>query len=255
MLRTFYSDFRNYLKSTGFKIGVIVIFGYVTFFSAVMALLYRIALHDIVPAEDVLCSYCDMAAFLITGSTLLMFATDYSNGTIRNKILSGAKRSEIYLSAIFTGILISLIYSAIAIVFELGFALVLSNGLAILTVSEEAGICLQYMISSMAIGAFSTMLVMVLGGLRISYFAGLVFAFVCNIISSEVADKLYPQEGPVMITGARLFLYTAYDRFMPYAHFQQFQRWPFSSYVIGSAVMIAISILVGLIIFERKEIR
>ncbi len=57
MLRTFYSDFRNYLKSTGFKIGVIVIFGYVTFFSVVMALLYRIALHDIVPAEDALCSY------------------------------------------------------------------------------------------------------------------------------------------------------------------------------------------------------
>ena len=87
-----------------------------------------------------------------------------------------------------------------------------------------------------------------------SYFAGFVVAFFLTILKMQVTNDLYPMNGNCILTGTKLALYTAYDRFSPFMHFEGYPRWDLLSYTIGSVVLIALSIGIGLIIFNRKEI-
>ena len=105
------------------------------------------------------------------------------------------------------------------------------------------------------IAMFSTSLIMIMGGKNISYVIGLGIAFVFRIIDMEVLDKLYPDYGICQLTGTKLKLYTFYDKYVPYAHCSGTPRWEMSSCVIGSVALIVISLIIGMIAFEKKEIK
>ncbi len=255
MLRVFYSDLRFALCSRGFKTCCIITAAYTTFTSLLLQTVSYFFYHESITGDDVLNCYSDMAIFIITAATLFVFTTDFADGTIRNKLISGATRSDILISALLNGGIIGASQAAIFMAVQAVLTLIMTDGYYLKSISEAARTGLIFTAASAAVGIFSTMLIMVLSGKRtvISYVAGLVIAFLFRIVSLEVSDKLYPESGFTALTGTRLAVYRFYDRYVPYAHFTSITRWDFASYIIGALALALISFVIGLILFNQKE--
>ena len=253
MLKMLYTDIRSVLLNKGFRIIIEAFVSYILFFTILMKVL-AFFLGGGLSADDILTAYPDIGVFVITAATLLMFVNEYKEGVMKCKIQRGISRKGIFLSAVITSAFMAVIMTIIAAVIDILLILIFSEGLYTMTISELGDAFLQITFASMAIAVFSTSLIMVLGGGNSSYVVGLIIAFVFKIVGMLVMDKLYPEKGLCPLTGFKLKLYTFYDRFVPYAHFTFSPRWDSSSNMIGCLGLILISVIVGMLMFERKEI-
>lgn len=254
MLKLLYTDIRNILFSTGIKLCVLASLAYLVG----TVVISEIILHYFnatMNADQIVTVYPSISIFVVTAATLLIFIREYSDGIIKNKMCSGAKRSSIFLSAVTSSALIAFIMSAINQIVSIGVALILTEGFYNMTAAEIAWSFLENIIVSVAIAVFSTSLIMIMGGKNASYVIGLGIAFVFKIIGMEVADKLYPEKGLCQLTGLKLTLYTFYDRFVPYAHSDGMPRWGLGSTLAGSVGTIVLAMVIGLIVFRKKEIK
>lgn len=255
MLRILYSDLRFLLKNLGFKLtiaaGMLYVLGFVVILKIIM---YFLNDGSFIYGEDILSAYNDIAFIFITTISVILFSADFTNGTIRNKLISGLKKSEIFVSSVISGMVASVIMTVIVTLFEALLSIIFSEGFMTYNLAELSDNLLMLMITAASVGAFMTMIVLVFGGKKMSYFAGFVTAFFLTILKMQVTNDLYPINGNCILTGTKLALYTAYDRFSPFMHFEGYPRWDLLSYTIGSVVLIALSIGIGLIIFNRKEI-
>ena len=207
-------------------------------------------------ADDVYTAYAGLAVFLISGCTLVSTVSDYDDGCIRNKLICGAGRPAVFLSALITGGAQAVLLSMAAFIESLILAGIFTKGgLMTMTVEELADYWLINTMACIAIAVFSTMLIMILGGKKISYIVGIALAVGFNIFNMEVNDKLYPTQGSCTLSGFKLTLYNFYDRFVPYSYLSMRPHHSTLTYMIGAAVMIVVSVIVGMIIFNNKEIQ
>ena len=253
MLKLLYTDLRNILYSMGIKLCILASLVYLVGTVVVS----EIILHFFdaqMYADQIVTVYPSISIFVVTAATLLIYIREYSDGIIRNKMCSGAKRTNIFLSAVISSAFIAFMMSAINQIVSTITALVLTEGFYNMTASEIAFSFLDNIIASVAIAVFTTTLIMIMGGKNVSYVIGLGIAFVFKLISMEVLDKLYPDKGLCQLTGFKLSLYTFYDRFIPYAHSDGNPRWGLGSTLAGSLGTIIIAMVIGLIVFNKKEI-
>lgn len=254
MLRLLYTDIRNILYSTGIKLIILASLVYLVGTIVVS----EIILHFFdakMFADQIVTVYPSISIFVVTAATLLVYIREFSDGIIKNKMCSGAKRSNIFLSAVLSSALIAFIMSAINQIVSILTALVLTEGFYNMMASEIALSFMDNIIASVAIAVFSTTLIMIMGGKNISYVIGLGIAFVFKLIGMEVIDKLYPEKGLCQLTGFKLSLYTFYDRFIPYAHTDGSPRWGIGSTLAGCLGTIIIATLIGLTVFRKKDIK
>ena len=256
MLRVLYSDLRFLLKQISLKICIGAAMGYALAFVVILKIIMSLVTEgSFLSGEDILSAYNDIAIFFITALAVMLFTPDFNNGTIRNKLVSGLRKSEIFLSSVFSGMIASIIMTVIVTLFEALLSIIFSEGFMTFNLAELSDNFLMLIVTAAAVGAFVTTIVLLFGGTKISYFAGFVVAFFLNLLGSEVVTSLYPLNGKCTLTGAKLMLYTAYDRFMPFMHFEGYPRWDFLRYLTGSIALTALSIGIGLIIFSKKEIK
>ena len=207
-------------------------------------------------ADDVYTAYAGLAVFLISGCTLVSTVSDYDDGCIRNKLISGAGRQAVFLSALITGGTQAVLLSAAAFIESVILACIFTKGgLMTMTVAELADYWLINTLACVAIAVFSTMLIMILGGKKISYIVGIALAVGFNIFNMEVNDKLYPAQGSCSLSGIKLALYNFYDRFVPYSYLGMRPHHSTLTYMLGAAGMIAVSVIIGMFIFNNKEIQ
>ncbi|SEQ91110.1 hypothetical protein SAMN02910369_02671 [Lachnospiraceae bacterium NE2001] len=256
MLKMLYTDFRSALLNRGIQILMLVfslyIVGYVLIMKIIMSLLdMGLALH----ADDVMMVYNETSIFVVTAATLIIYVSDFANGIVRNKLCAGAKRSEIFLAAIVNSVFVTLVISVLCQLLEMILALIFSEGIYNVTMSEMAFSLLETTISCISISIFSTAVIMMMGGNYASYVVGLGVAFFFKIFGIEVMRNLYPEEGPVTITGLKLAVYQFYDRYVPYSRCTGNPRWDMTSLLIGCAGLIVISVAAGLIVFNKKELK
>ncbi len=253
MLKMLYTDMRNILHNKGVMlcgvVSIIYLLGTILFSLIILKFLGG-SLH----ADEIITSYPSISVFVVTAMTLFVYINEYTDGIIKNKLCSGAKRWSIFISTEISAALMTFFMSAAIQIIMLIIALVFSEGFNYMTAAEVAFSYLELLIASTAISVFSTSLIMIMGGKNISYVVGLGIAFIFKIIDMEVLDKLYPDKGLCQLTGTKLKLYTFYDRYVPYAHCSGTPRWDMGSCVIGSVVLIMIAVIIGLIVFEKKEI-
>lgn len=256
MLRILYSDLRSLLKHISLKlcIGASMIYA-LAFVVILKVIMYFVADGSFIYGEDIVSAYNDIAIFVITAFAVMFFTSDFANGTIRNKLVSGLRKSEIFISSVLSGMFASVLISVAVILFETLLTLIFSEGFMTYNLAELSDNFLMHMITAASIGAFASMITLIFAQTRFAYFAGFVIVFFINLFNSEVAQDLYPMNGNCVLTGTKLALYTAYDRFSPFIHFDAYPRWDILSYLAGSVVLTAISIGIGLIIFNRKEIK
>ena len=256
MLRIIYSDLRSLLKHISLKLCIGASMGYAFAFVVILKIImYFVADGEFIYGEDILSAYNDIAIFVITAFAVMFFTSDFANGTIRNKLISGLRKSEVFISSVLSGMFASVLITVVVTLFEFLLTIVLSEGFMTYNLAELSDNFLMLIITAASIGAFASMITLVFAQTRFAYFAGFVIAFFIKLFNSEVAQDLYPMNGNCLLTGTKLALYTAYDRFSPFIHFEGYPRWDILSYLIGGVILTALSIGIGLIIFNRKEIK
>ena len=124
-----------------------------------------------------------------------------------------------------------------------------------MTAVEIANFSLRNIIAAFAAGCFMAMILMVLGGTKIAYVAGLVVTFLFRVATGEVADKLYPETGYCLLTGTKLQVYTLYDRYRPYAFFTGVNYHDLGKCLIGCIILSLISLAIGMIVYEKREFK
>ena len=174
---------------------------------------------------------------------------------IRNKLISGAGRDAVFLSASVTALLQALILSAVALAETVILSLIFTSGTGGMSIAGLADRWLVITLACMAIAVFSTMLIMLLGGNKSAYITGIAVAVCLNIFSLDVMEKLYPESGVCTLTGTKLQIYSFYDRFIPYAYPAYPPHHGMLTYLAGAAGTIALSLIIGLVLFNRKEIQ
>ena len=98
MLRILYSDLRFLLKNLGFKLTIAAAMLYVLGFVVILKIImYFVNDGSFIYGEDILSAYNDIAFIFITTISVILFSADFTNGTIRNKLISGLKKSEIFV--------------------------------------------------------------------------------------------------------------------------------------------------------------
>ena len=256
MLRMLYTDFRSTLLNRGIKILMLIfaayIVGYVVLLKLVITLLNN---GGSLTADDVLMVYNQSSIFVVTAATLIVYVGEFTNGSIRNKLCSGAKRSDIFLAAIINSAFLSFLMSMFCQMLEIVLALIFTDGLHSQILSETAYSMLETTISCTAIAVFSVGIIMIMGGNYASYIIGLGVAFLLKIFGMDVMRQLYPEKGPVTLTGTKLEVYRFFDKYVPYARCSGMPRWDMTSLLIGCAGLIIITTVIGLIIFDKKELK
>jgi ABC-type transport system involved in multi-copper enzyme maturation permease subunit len=249
-----YTDMRNILHNKGVKICLAACVAYLVgsvIFSIILLKIFDASLY----ADEIVKLYPSISIFAVTALTITVYISEYTDGIIKNKLCSGAKRSSIFFAAEMSSAFSSFCISAMIQIVMLLVAAIFSEGFNNMTAAEMAFSYTELLVASTSIAIFSTSLIMIMGGKGASYVIGLGIAFVFKIIDMEVLDKLYPDYGICKLTGTKLKVYTFYDRFVPYAHCSGTPRWNMSDCVIGSLVLVIISLIIGFIAFEKKEIK
>ena len=255
MLSILYSDLRKSLNSRTVKLGFAVSAGVPVFAYVLYRIIYKLAgFNSPVYGDSALLGYQCIAIFEVAAVITAIFTSDFNDGIIRNKIASGATRTSVLVSGVLTSVIISLTFTiASALVAYLVTAL-LTPGFETFTWVEATDYILAMTISESAIAVVSAVILFCLEGKKIAVTIPLGLAFLSYIFSSIVMEKLYPQNSVCTLTGLRLTVFTLYDRYCPYAHLVGTMRWNFGSYVIGSGIFVIVFMVLGLLIFNKKDL-
>ena len=255
MFKVLYADTRKLFFQRGLRECLAAVLLYITAYVALIKLVLFFVGGELY-ADDVYTAYSGLAVFLISGCTLIYTVSDYDDGCIRNKLISGAGRPAVFLSAVITGGTQAVLLCAAAFIESVILACIFTKGgLMTMTVAELADYWLINTMACIAIAVFSTMLIMILGGKKISYIVGIALAVGFNIFSMEVNDKLYPAQGSCSLSGFKLALYNFYDSYIPYSYLSMRPHHSTLTYLIGAAGLIVSSVIIGLVLFNRKEIQ
>ena len=213
---------------------------------------------------------CAMMVCMFTGA-------DYSDGTIRNKLIVGCERRDIYLSHLIAGFAMGAAVVVVSVAPMLAIGLPMSNGFSIPN-GRAAALILLSVLATMAFTSICTALAMgmqnrtaaviVAFAVMIALFCGALIGRI-KLNQSETtapyvitADGLVQEEeqpNPYYIGGVKREIYQWLQDIQPYGQIVQtadgaepehMERWPFTS-----ALVILVSSGIGYSIFKRKDIK
>lgn len=179
---------------------------------------------------------------------------EFGDGTIRNKIVSGKSRLQILFSYCIVNSLVAIVIQVVSAVSAL---------LVDLVFRVEIGVEFTELLYFIAVSSLAEVAVTVLYTSIIICFctnkAGVaipaVIALFMKIALLVIIDALYTDSGIPKVTGAKLSGYTFFDRYISFSHLTGPLRWDIGSYLIGSIALIIISVIVGSVVFSKKNLK
>ena len=214
----------------------------------------------------------------------LFFGAENSGGTLRSKLIAGIPRWKLYAANLVTGAVVSLAFSATAIVTGLALGFLLIGGFQL-----ETGILAGYFLCSLAVGvasaAFAAMVALLVPNRAIGLVIGVLVAFSLLFVGQYLVQGLAQPEltrehepvlqngvvvgyasspdapmvpNPRYVGGALRTVYTFLLHFMPMG--QCFlvsflgleEPWKL---MVGAALFTALTTAVGLVIFQKKDVK
>lgn len=220
---------------------------------------------------------CTPFILLFSAAFIALFTgSEYSDGTIRNKLIVGHTRFDVYLAElIVNGVAMLIVYSAHLIVaFALGLPMF---GFFTIPMSQVLLTLFDALIMIIALSALFTMLTMLMSSKASSAVACLIlvcaFFFMGMVLQSNLTEpEMYtdyvviennaivmgdPVPNPRYITGIKRQVYQFLLDFIPMgqaihvANYNAFQWY----YPLYSLIMIAITTVPGILVFRRKDIK
>ena len=214
----------------------------------------------------------------------LFFGAEYSGGTLRSKLIAGIPRWKLYAANLVTGAVVSLAFSATAIVTGLALVFLLIGGFQL-----ETGILAGYFLCSLAVGvasaAFAAMVALLVPNRAIGLVIGVLVAFSLLFVGQYLVQGLAQPEltrehepvlqngvvvgyasspdapmvpNPRYVGGALRTVYTFLLHFMTMG--QCFlvsflgleEPWKL---MVGAALFTALTTGPGLAIFQKKDVK
>lgn len=255
MLRALYADFARLFRNKIYVLILILLPVTIGVMELVLDFIMSFLLEGIVleNADLSLTMFASSAALFLAVLASFYTATDFVEGTIRNKLSVGIKRSHIFLSACIVAVAQALFMHLLSTGVVLLVGYTAYDGFSL----DAAGIfnlMWVYGLAEVALAVFFTSLVFVFGNTKIVYGICPGIAVFFRVLMIVVMDKLYPSYGPCLLTGARLKIYTFLDQYVPFFHLQSFLRWDNLSYILGGVGTILISVIIGILVINKREI-
>ena len=123
----------------------------------------------------------------------LFFGAEYSGGTLRSKLIAGIPRWKLYAANLVTGAVVSLAFSATAIVTGLALVFLLIGGFQL-----ETGILAGYFLCSLAVGvasaAFAAMVALLVPNRAIGLVIGVLVTFSLLFVGQYLVQGLAQPE-------------------------------------------------------------
>lgn len=209
----------------------------------------------------------------------MFIGTDYSQRTMRNKLVIGRSRAAVYLSNLTVCAAGSLFFnlSYVAGVTLMGLAF----GGQYRFVGDEVGIILIIAAADIAVSAILTLMCMLISHKAVCTAAALIIFFVTPFIAETVCNEVREPEYNVRreynedktsyseiktknekyLMGTKRFFYMALNNVSPLGQYQQLQMndiydiSQYAGYPLLSLGVTAVSSAVGILVFRRKDIK
>lgn len=218
--------------------------------------------------------------FAVATFTALFIGADYSDGTIRNKLMVGKKRTEIYFSNFITCAIANIIMLLTSIVVTLGLGYALFH-VTSLTVKQTA-ICIVSqcvtMIGFSAILVLISMLIQSKAGGAVTALMTTMILFVSAMtitnklespeyyedleqITSETGEVIYEPiqtKNPNYLTGTKREIYERLNDILPINQFYQItiaNTDNAGKLAVYSALIMILSTGAGVVFFKRKDLK
>ena len=280
MIKLLHAEFSRLLKNKIFWLGLLIMTGIPLFGVGVRYYDAFIIKEGISETADGLWFVGGMCIPVVLSVFASLFiGTEFSDGTIRNKLTVGHTRSAIYLSNLLLCTTVSLLYHIVYIIVLSGSGslllktwetpmkdLAVMTALSLVTVFALSCIftMLAMLIHNRSVGAVSAMLVamaMLIGAMtvdaRLSAPEYIESAFQMSVDGEIIPSDPIPN--PRFLTGVRRDVYRHILNLLPTGQMLQFGSLAYSAdllYLPLYALIVAITCTgIGLIVFRRKDIR
>ena len=280
MNKLLYADFYRLIKNKLFWLGFLVMIGVPNYAVGVRYYDYVVASETVWETADGLWFIGGMYMAVILSVVISLFiGTEFSEGTIRNKLMVGHTRKAIYFSKLFVCAAVALLYhiTFIAVLFGAGTLLLKSwdtpmetlailTALSMVTVIALAAIftMLAMLIHSRSAGAVAAMLmtmVMLIGAMTVFSMLGAP-EYIENAYEMNEAGEIVksaPIPNPRYLTGIKREVYLHILNLIPVGQMMQFgnlQVTPQIYYLPLYAIIVTVvCTAAGLVLFRRKDIR
>ena len=255
MYNSFLVDIKRYLltKSLMILIFLIAVVEPITT-ELIFLFLSKATGNDItVTMNDYTSFYSTISIFLAIIVTVFLY-TEIGEGVIRNKLISGKKRYKILLSyclvnsllAVFLNVVSLLSTSLIPFIFNIRFEINISQLIHYLFVTILAGV---------SVSVFYTIIMLCFCTNNIVIAIPSLIDIIMKIVMVIVIDAIYPDNGIPKVSGVSLMIYRGIDRYVPFAYLMGDIRWDDFSYIIGSGIVIVVSIVIGIVVWSKKDLK
>jgi ABC-type transport system involved in multi-copper enzyme maturation permease subunit len=240
--------------------------------------IYMVKDNDTVYLQSVFFLITFMISIIIPIFTSMFIGTEYANGTIRNKIIIGHKRTDIYFSNILISIIVGFIETIIYMILVLLIGIPLFGGFAISTAFVYT--LFDSFLLIIVFSSIFTLVSMLCSDNAISSVGSIILIFILLAISfcvlsklsankyitqySLVNNELVPEEvlNPSYITGTKRKVYQLVADVLPTGQVlqlsllsSQFETINYKIFPLYSIIEIIIINTTGIYLFKRKDLK
>ena len=239
---------------------------------------YNEVINPRIYLEDVLFSMLPMSCFVFALFISMRLGTEFEEHTIRNKLVVGYHRTQVYFAEYITCMVASIILLGIMLLFSMSFGLLLSLEFQ----SDWYELVFLLFCCAMIVSVFSAIYVgisMNVGSKAISLVVSIVFVFAILLLASFCINALEEEptaysnititvedgvqfgdliENPAYVDGTQRTVYELIADILPTGQtiqlhnldFERAARWP-----VFSLMMLVIATVGGYIPFRKRDIR
>jgi len=205
-------------------------------------------------ADELITDRASAIPFLLAIFAGLFVYTDFREGTIRNKVISGAKRSEIFGSMVVVSSVFAVYLCVLIHVLALLFGSFYKAGF-----SDTPANLLTYTLihigSAVALAIFFTVITYLFGTNSFGAFLPVSLCVLSGIVSLVITNDLFPNDGNCRLSPETYRIYNFIDAYSPTSYLDGMPRHGISAFCISISATIIISLVIGLIVFSRKDLK
>lgn len=256
MLNTMRVDFRRLFSEKWICaiVGMVSV-AFPFFLMAVLCVFGKAMNEKIICENSIFTSYAAMIPFYLAILMTFFLHAELEDGILRNKFISGKKRTSVLLSYCSVAAVLAIVMQLLSIIFTAVFAVFLGLEFEAVTPMEIVHYTIITTLAGITVGVFLAIVYLCFCNSKMAMVIPVGIAILMKIVLVEVLDKLYPESSVCTLTGTRLAVYTWIDRYVPFAHLIGELRWDTPSYLIGCGGWLILSLVIGSIVFSRKDIK
>lgn len=255
MINALRVDIRRYLMTKSFLLFALFVAVAQPVFMRLIMMGFGISMHLGASVDlNEFSVYSSMASIYLAVLVTMFLHAEAGEGIIRNKMISGKKRHEILLSYCTVNAALAAILQSISVLATVcvGFCTGSTFDVAMEEVVRFTGISI---LAGVAISIFYTVLYLCFCTTKAAAALPAVVAIIMKLVLVFVMDALYTTSGVPKVTGTALQVYRCFDRYVAFSHLTGEPRWDNMSYLVGNMVVIVISLVVGILVFRKKDMK